>query len=156
LRTPLSRGVTGGRRCAGGPPERSTPWTPRPRARHGDDASGALRGTREHGVAAFLGIPYALAPVGERRFGAPVPVPAWSGVRDATTPGATAPMPGYPPPFDRLLPNPVVPGEDHLNLSVGTPDVDARGLPVLVWTHGGAFVNGSNAVPTWDPAPSVS
>ena len=112
--------------------------------------SGAVRGTRDHGVAAFRGVPYALAPVGERRFAAPIPVPAWSGVRDATRPGATAPMPGYPPPFDRLLPNPVVPGDDYLNLAVWTPDVDARGLPVLVWIHGGAFVNGSNAVPTWD------
>jgi para-nitrobenzyl esterase len=112
-------------------------------------ANGALRGTRANGVVAFRGIPYAATPVGERRFGAPVPVPPWTGVRDATTPGATAPMPGYPPPFDQLLPNPVIPGDDYLNLTVWTPDPGARGLPVLVWIHGGAFVNGSNAVPTW-------
>jgi para-nitrobenzyl esterase len=113
-------------------------------------ASGALRGTRAYGVAAFRGIPYAVAPVGEHRFHGPVPTPAWTGVRDASAPGATAPMPGYPSPFDRLLPNPTVPGDDYLNLTVWTPDPAARGLPVLVWIHGGAFVNGSSVVPTWD------
>jgi para-nitrobenzyl esterase len=113
-------------------------------------SSGALRGTRADGVVAYRGIPYAATPVGERRFGAPAPVSPWTGVRDATISGATAPMPGYPPPFDRLLSNPVIPGDDYLNLTVWTPDPGARGLPVLVWIHGGAFVNGSNAVPTWD------
>lgn len=112
--------------------------------------AGTLRGERAGGVAAFRGIPYAAAPVGDLRFRAPAPAPGWSGVRDATAFGATAPMPGYPPPFDRLLPNPEIPGDDYLNLSVWTPDPDARGLPVLVWIHGGAFVNGSGAVPLTD------
>ena len=108
---------------------------------------GAVQGVRTGGVVAFLGIPYAAAPVGERRFRAPEPAPRWSGVRDAVAHGPTAPMPGYPPPFDALLPNPVIPGDEYLNLSVWTPDPGARGLPVLVWIHGGAFVNGSSAVP---------
>ena len=117
-----------------------------------DVAGGTLRGVLDGGVATFLGVPYAAAPVGDLRFRAPVPAPAWDGVRDATAHGPTAPMPGYPPPFDRLLPNPVVPGDDYLNLSVWTPDPGARGLPVLVWIHGGAFVNGSSAVPLTDGA----
>ena len=71
-------------------------------------------------------------------------------MRDAVAHGPTAPMPGYPPPFDALLPNPTIPGDEYLNLSVWTPDPDARGLPVLVWIHGGAFVNGSSAVPLTD------
>ncbi len=49
-----------------------------------------------------------------------------------------------------LLPDPVLPGEDCLNLNVWTPDPGAAGLPVMVWIHGGAFVNGSGAVPTYD------
>ena len=57
--------------------------------------SGAVQGVRTGGVVAFLGIPYAAAPVGERRFRAPEPAPRWSGVRDAVAHGPTAPMPGY-------------------------------------------------------------
>jgi para-nitrobenzyl esterase len=115
-----------------------------------DTAAGAVQGVRTGGVVAFLGVPYAAAPVGERRFRAPEPVAPWAGVRDAVTHGPTAPMPGYPPPFDALLPNPVVAGDEYLNLSVWTPDPGAQGLPVLVWIHGGAFVNGSSAVPLTD------
>lgn len=111
---------------------------------------GAVRAVRAGGVFAFLGIPYAAAPVGERRFRAPEPAPRWSGVRDTVTHGPTAPMAGYPPPFDTLLPNPVIPGDEYLNLSVWTPDPQARGLPVLVWIHGGSFINGSNAVSLTD------
>ena len=96
-------------------------------------SGGAVQGVRMGGVVAFLGIPYAAAPVGERRFRAPEPAPPWSGVREAVAHGPTAPMPGYPPPFDALLPNPVIPGDEFLNLSVWTPDPDARDLPVLVW-----------------------
>lgn len=115
-----------------------------------DTTAGAVQGVRTGGVVAFLGVPYAAAPVGERRFRAPEPVAPWAGVREAVTHGPTAPMPGYPPPFDALLPNPVVAGDEYLNLSVWTPDPGARGLPVLVWIHGGAFVNGSSAVPLTD------
>ena len=115
-----------------------------------DTTAGAVQGVRTGGVVAFLGVPYAAAPVGERRFRAPEPVAPWAGVRDAVTHGPTAPMPGYPPPFDALLPNPVVAGDEYLNLSVWTPDPDAQGLPVLVWIHGGAFVNGSSAGSLWD------
>ena len=118
-----------------------------------DTTAGAVQGVRTGGVVAFLGVPYAAAPVGERRFRAPEPVAPWAGVRDAVTHGPTAPMPGYPPPFDALLPNPVVAGDEYLNLSVWTPDPGAQGLPVLVWIHGGAFVNGSSAVIALRTAP---
>ena len=112
--------------------------------------SGAVQGLRTGDVVAFLGIPYAAAPVGDRRFRAPEPAPGWNGIREAVAHGPTAPMPGYPPPFAGLLPNPAIPGDEYLNLSVWTPDPDARGLPVFVWIHGGAFVNGSSAVPVTD------
>ncbi len=110
-------------------------------------SGGQVKGRTDGEVTAFLGIPYAAAPVGEKAYQAPEPV-TWDGVRDATELGATAPQPGYEPPYDGLLSNPVIPGPDVLNVNVWTPG--GSGLPVLVWFHGGAFRNGSNAVPEYD------
>ena len=56
----------------------------------------------------------------------------------------------YPPQYARLFPEEVIPGEYCLNLNVWTPDASAGGLPVLVWIHGGAFMNGSGSVGAYD------
>jgi len=112
-------------------------------------AAGKVRGRAADGVSCFLGIPYAAAPSGPRRFAPPAPAPAWDGIRDALEHGPTVPGPGYPPPMDRILPAVVVPGEEWLNVNVWAPE-DAEGAPVMVWIHGGAFVNGSNSLPTYD------
>ena len=42
-----------------------------------------MRGAREGALRVFKGIPYALPPVGERRWRPPAPMPPWEGVRDA-------------------------------------------------------------------------
>ncbi|MCW2676171.1 MAG: Carboxylesterase [Modestobacter sp.] len=109
-------------------------------------AQGLVRGTVHHGVPAYLGIPYAAPPFGDLRMQPPAPAPAWDGVRDATAYGPTVPKGDYPPQYQPLLPEPVIPGEDCLNLNVWTPDPAAAGLPVFVWIHGGSFMNGSGAV----------
>lgn len=98
-------------------------------------------------TAAFLGIPFAEAPVGERRFRAPVPKEPWQGTLDALEFAATAQRgdPGV-----TLIPEPSVPGESTLNVNVFTPDPDAAGLPVLVWIHGGGYFAGSPASPWYD------
>jgi para-nitrobenzyl esterase len=111
-------------------------------------ASGRLRGRGTNGVCAFLGVPYATAPL----FGRPEPVPRWDGVRDAVELGPTAPQPPYEPPFDAILSNPLIPGDEFLNVNVWTPDPGGSGLPVMVWLPGGAFRNGSNASPVYDGA----
>jgi para-nitrobenzyl esterase len=111
---------------------------------------GAVRGVTIEGIAVFKGIPYAASPFGARRFQPPQPVEAWSGVRDALTYGATVTKPPYFPPFDVLLPEPAIAGEDCLNLNIWTPDPGKAGLPVMVWIHGGAFANGTGAIPTYD------
>ncbi|MFE5409033.1 carboxylesterase family protein [Microbacterium sp. NPDC056569] len=101
------------------------------------------------GSAAFLGIPFAKAPVGDLRFAAPVPVEPWDGVRDALAFGATAQRGDA---GITLIPEPSVPGESTLNVNVFTPvpgDADAA-LPVLVWIHGGGYVSGSPASPWYD------
>ncbi|MFC7757637.1 carboxylesterase/lipase family protein [Catellatospora bangladeshensis] len=111
--------------------------------------SGRVRGRISDGVAVFLGIPYAAAPFGEHRFAPPAPVPAWDGVRDALAYGPTAPKAPFPPPLDRLLSDPDIPGEECLNLNVWAP-AGATGRPVMVWIHGGSLRNGSNSLPTYD------
>lgn len=121
--------------------------------------NGLLRGTVKDGVAAFLGIPYAQAPVGALRFRAPEPAEPWEGVREATAFGPTAPKHPYAPPLDALLPDPEVAGDDCLNLNVWAPWSAAGpddgvpgdgGRPVMVWIHGGSLVHGSSAVPVYD------
>ena len=103
-------------------------------------------------MAAFLGIPYAAPPFGPNRMLPPQPVPAWTGERDATAFGPTVPKGDYPPQYQPLFPEVVIPGEDCLNLNVWTPDAGAGGLPVLVWIHGGSFMNGSGSVGAYDGA----
>ncbi|MER5220891.1 carboxylesterase/lipase family protein [Streptomyces flaveus] len=112
---------------------------------------GDVRGRYEDGIAVFRGIPYAAPPFGPRRFRPPVPPTPWEGVRDAGAFGPTPPKPPYSEAFARLLSDPVVPGDDCLNLNVWTPE-PGRGarLPVLVWIHGGALTRGSSAVPVYD------
>lgn len=120
----------------------------RPRVRI---ACGVVEGRRgPHGTAVFRGIPYAAPPVGALRFAAPAPPAAWDGVRDAGAYGPTAPKVPYPEPFATLLPDPEIPGDDCLNLNVWTPDPGGRGLPVMVWIHGGALTRGSAAVPVYE------
>jgi para-nitrobenzyl esterase len=110
---------------------------------------GAVRGEHAHGVTRFLGIPYAASPTGLLRFAAPEPPTAWDGTRECTSFGATPPKPAYVSPFDELLPEPDIPGDDWLTLNVWTPDQTGR-APVMVWIHGGAFSNGNSAVPLYD------
>ena len=55
-----------------------------------DIATGQLRGIDRGDTWAYLGIPYGRPPVGDRRFRAPEPAPAWTGVHDASSFGRPA------------------------------------------------------------------
>jgi para-nitrobenzyl esterase len=112
--------------------------------------AGDVRGIASAGIETFLGVPYAAAPVGERRFRVPQPVPRWDGVRAAQVPGANAPQ--IIRAFPGLDVTPLVGdgwrrGDDFLTANICTPDAAARGLPVMVFIHGGAFVGGSSDAP---------
>lgn len=108
-------------------------------------SDGRVRGARAAGVASFKRIPYAANPfTAATRFQAPRPVVPWAGVRDATAFGP-------PPPQPSRDPQPVLfGGPDDLTLNIWTPDPDAKGLPVMVWIPGGAFVRADAGEAAYD------
>lgn len=111
-------------------------------------AQGTLRGELLADRAAFRNVPYAAAPVGERRFRAPQPPARWDGVRDAVGPTVAVPQPTLPGTEDAVgLWMAEETSDDCLVLEVHTPDVRGGGLPVMVWIHGGGFIGGSGGAP---------
>ncbi len=108
-------------------------------------AQGELVGLHVGEVRVFRGIPYAAPPTGDRRWQAPNSPQTWDGIREATQFGSPA-LQGetFTPRSDQ--------SEDCLFLNVWTPSnatADSR-LPVMVWIHGGAFIQGSGAQPRYD------
>lgn len=104
---------------------------------------GSIAGIERPGSFAFLGVPYALPPTGERRFQAPVKRPKFEGTFEATSYGATPQRRKF---FDvTFIPEPSMPGDDVLNLNLFTPTLDpSAALPVLVYIHGGGYSTGSH------------
>jgi para-nitrobenzyl esterase len=119
--------------------------------------SGWVAGTSVNGVDEFLGIPYAAPPVGELRWRPPQPYGHFPGYRLAATQFGSECM--QPAGFGL----PESGSEDCLFLNVYMPqqrhgdrdwhDRDGRGLPVMVWIHGGGLIDGTGA--SYDPSELV-
>lgn len=117
--------------------------------------AGVVRGVEGAGVRAFLGVPYAEAPVGDLRWRGPRPVEAWDGVRDATRRGSDCVQALGRKAILGGGGGLVVGSEDCLFVNVygparGEGDDDAEARPVMVYLHGGAFTIGSGA--NYDPS----
>ena len=103
------------------------------------------QGVAASGITSFLGIRYAAAPVGVLRFAPPTPPAAVSGTISATAFGSPCPQP--PSPFGTASTD-----EDCLFLNIYVPgsSVSSRNrLPVMLFYHGGAFVEGEGS--DYDP-----
>ena len=104
--------------------------------------SGTIEGAVSGEVLSFKGIPYAAPPVGVLRWRAPQPVTPWRNVRRATEHGRDCmqkPIPGDAAASGSDF------GEDCLFVNVWRPAATRPGsalMPVLVWIHGGGFLNG--------------
>ncbi len=124
-----------------------------PATRRSTASGDVVGGEGRYGAHAWLGVPYAAPPVGERRWRAPEPPARWEGVRPALAPGA--PCAQFASPFGGVPDAPTgtpVGQEDCLTLAVWAPrfspgDVprDAARLPVMVWIHGGGNTIGQTA-----------
>jgi para-nitrobenzyl esterase len=111
-------------------------------------SSGAVAGTRVDGVRAYLGIPYAAPPVGERRW-APPRATSWQGVRNADRTGPECIQVLRPHDINHYFGEEAT-SEDCLYLNIWTPDAKpAAKLPVVVFIYGGGFTIGSSGMPNY-------
>lgn len=112
-----------------------------------DAPAGVMKGFHQGDANVFRAIPYALPPIGERRWRPPTPMPRWQGVRAAQKMGVACMQPPMAAgPYDR---GKVPMAEDCLTLDVTTP-ANARNAPVMVWIHGGTLIWGSGHSEMYD------
>ncbi|HEY8515846.1 MAG TPA: carboxylesterase family protein [Candidatus Binatia bacterium] len=108
-------------------------------------------GEGRYGSYAWLGIPFAEAPIGHLRWRAPEPPEPWNGTRETLVSGP--PCVQYASVFGGVTdakPNTPAGQEDCLTLNVWTPrfpagqvPTGADRLPVMVWIHGGGNTIGT-------------
>ncbi|MGK2901792.1 MAG: carboxylesterase family protein, partial [Mycobacterium sp.] len=103
--------------------------------------AGLVRGVATLDKRHFAGVPYAAPPVGPLRWQPPQPMTPWTGVRDATRVGPRCVQDeGSDPEMGRHT------DEDCLTLNVWTPPPSKELRPVMVWIHGGSFINGNGGM----------
>ncbi|EDV29902.1 uncharacterized protein TRIADDRAFT_19080 [Trichoplax adhaerens] len=117
-------------------------------------ANGPIQGKKEailnNTIYSFLGIPYALPPIGSRRYQRAVPIKSkWKKTRQCFHYQSSCSQHRSPTSFyDRTNPNGPEYNfsEDCLYVNVFTPTLVASdNLPVIVWIHGGSMLHGNGA-----------
>ena len=109
---------------------------------------GKVRGFILRGIHQFLGIPYGADTSGKNRFMPPQKPLPWNDIKPTIWWGNSAPQimekryaNAYSSFVDHWNYDDV--SEDCLKLNIWTPALDKANRPVIVWLHGGGFVNGN-------------
>ena len=109
---------------------------------------GKVRGFILRGIHQFLGIPYGADTGGKNRFMPPQKPLPWNDIKPTIWWGNSAPQimekryaNAYSSFVDHWNYDDV--SEDCLKLNIWTPALDKANRPVIVWLHGGGFVNGN-------------
>ncbi|KAF9556982.1 hypothetical protein EC968_007868 [Mortierella alpina] len=123
---------------------------------------GAIQGFRDQNSFRFLGIKYAEAPIGKLRFATPVPKAPFESTFDATAFGHICPqvttLASLETQTDLMLQG-ATQDDDCLVLNVFTPSLKSKGvkgLPVIVYFHGGGFSTFSGSTASYEPGNLVS
>ena len=115
--------------------------------------TGKLQGASVSGITTYKGIPYAAPPVGDLRWEPPQPPAHWSGVRPATEFGHDCMQ---MPTRSAAAPRRTIASEDCLYLNIWLPEHRSGKLPVMVWIHGGGWVQGGTSPDIYDGAAFAS
>ncbi|PVF96550.1 alpha/beta-hydrolase [Serendipita vermifera] len=113
--------------------------------------SGKLRGIEvSDTINAYLGIPYAVPPVGSLRFRAAQPLDTPNVARNTTSIGPACVQ------LQPLMESPTGESEDCLHLNIWTSQKDVRSSngsskPVFVWLYGGGWIQGATSWSINDP-----
>ena len=111
-----------------------------------DAPCGKLAGVRSlsrdgRDIFSYKGIPYARPPTGDLRFKRPQKAEGWKGTFKATKYGNKCYQPFSLGPISKFEGS-----EDCLYLNVHVPNAaKGKGLPVMVWIHGGGFTSGDGS-----------
>jgi len=114
-------------------------------------SAGRIAGTAlPSGVKAYLGIPFAEAPVGDLRW-APPRAAHWSGIFNADRKGAECMQVLRPHDINHYFGEEAT-GEDCLTLNLWAPREAKAGakLPVIIFIYGGGFTIGSSGMANYD------
>lgn len=111
---------------------------------------GTVEGVQMDNVKAFLGIPFAEAPIGKLRWQEPQPKQPWKGVLSAKEFGND---PMQPSVFSDMIFRGPSRSEDCLYLNIWTSaHYTDEALPVLIYFNGGGLMAGSGSEPRYDGA----
>ncbi|MCP4764324.1 MAG: carboxylesterase family protein [archaeon] len=105
--------------------------------------TGQIQGYINNNIKIFKGIPYTEPLLSNKRFLEPIPKKKWKDVLDCLEYGPDSPQP--PEYIERALYGKIDRTEseqDCLTLNIWTPEIDNKKRAVMLWIHGGDFVNG--------------